>query len=200
MSLTRATDPNFNPPEGVHVSTKAKLILHDNKGNEFELLKVASATFIFNNGIGLYLQTGKQKGTTYSGLYSGRGSIRKAHLNMAGIRLVMGGQDRISDDLITLLQNSVMFSDRRGTTGIVDITRYPITNLAIEANIKTSFDPLANAGVGERREFTFKFYKVLFRTERITWDANDLIRSGPLDFIYSYPSISSDGTVSETEA
>lgn len=196
MSLSRALDPSLSPPEGVHVSAKGKVLLIDNNGNEFEIIKIASATFNMNNSIGLYMETGKQHGTTFAGLFSGRGSIRRALLNMSGIRLVMNGEYRVSDDLLSLLEKTVIYSDRNNT-GILEIKRYPITNLFIDAIITTAFDP-SDGSAGSRWEYSYRFHKVLFKSERVVWDSNDLIRSGPLDFIYSYPSVLADGTVSET--
>lgn len=179
-------NPAIQPPAGIFTGNNGAISLIDAEGNEFELLKVNNAVLRVNNNIGTYPQTGVQTITTYSQLVEVAGSISRAHINMAEVRLVIGNKKSISEDLKSLLTLLTIHSGEKQTGGILDFSRYPIKNLSVAIDVNDQI--ISSVSVPLDKAMRFTAYNVLFDSTQISFDARDLIRSGPLTYISSHAS------------
>lgn len=187
MSLSNSLKPNLSPNPGVFISANGKIIIKD-KGHSYEVVKVNRAIIRMNNNIGTYFETGSQTGTTYAGMKDVNGSITRAYMNMMEPRLVMGGKNSIDNTLANLMSSdSESSGDRR--TGVGDFSRYNPSDISIQ--LVVGQQRVADGSViNLDKQMIITAKNVLFSNTQIVFDARDLIKSGPLDFIASHAHIS----------
>lgn len=178
MSIQAMFDPKTIPRNGVFISSNAKLFIND-LGTDilYEVVRANRALVRWSNNTGLYLQTGKQTGITYVGNFDVSGSYSRAHISFAEARLVTGSPPPLDKTLVSLMKGS---NEEGGfkTGGRLDLSRYAQRDLVVETVLDSEAIDWGPVKV--------RVHKPLFGNNQMSYDANDIIRSGPNDYIGSY--------------
>jgi len=173
--------PEHVPANGVYVSSNARMIILGGDGVEYEVIRANRAVIRWNNNARLYLQTSKQTGFPYVGLFDVSGSFSRAHVNFAEARLLAGHKPPIGSKSISELQLGDTGNGNFRTGGRLDVSRYPLRNTIFETEIDSNaidFGPVKA-----------RVHLPLLSNNQVSFDANNIIRSGPMDYIGSWMSL-----------
>jgi hypothetical protein len=179
MSVSAVFDPKTIPKAGVFISSNARVYINDPvTAISYEIIRANRAIVRWSNNTGLYLSTGKQTGITYVGQFDISGSFSRAHISFAEARLVVGAVPPLDNPFLDMVKGGSEGQFKTG--GRLDLSRYPQRNIVIETELDSEAIDWGPVRI--------RVHKPLFGNAQMSYEANDLIRSGPNDYIGSYPS------------
>lgn len=182
MAILDYVNPKHVPKNGLFISANSRLFFRDSNTNiDYNFIRANSGLIRWRNGVGVYFENSRQTGITFAGNFDVSGSMSRAFVSFAEARLAIGVPNPDHIALEDLVKKVNADGGKVSMGSKIDLTRYGIRDLIVGMEVDSE---QLDWGPVE-----FLIHKPVFPNANISFSANDIINSGPMDFTGSFITI-----------